>query len=223
MWSTRPQKVAPSEITLGQSSTLHTAIRSYRKGGKYNLLRRFSGATLGYHRLGLKRTYISLCIWHSTLNSTAQPEWLQLAAQPLQCVGYLGRRSTRSRRQPPITGAVWSVSNLNALNDFEHYWRLGDSTYNHRRQYPFIPLKMSLDGSTGTFLLTTRLTPMNPDESLPLRAYPPLRHLYRDKREDRAWGCLFFKKRECRSTPARHAVNSFQKERHPNAQGKLKL
>ena len=36
-------------------------------------------------------------------------------------------------------------------------------------------------GSTGTSLLTRHFTPMNPDESLPLRAHPPHRRLHRDK------------------------------------------
>ena len=43
-----------------------------------------------------------------------------------------------------------------------------------------------------------------------------------DKRENRAWGWLFLKRRECRSTPARHAANLYQRERHPDAQEKLK-
>ena len=43
------------------------------------------------------------------------------------------------------------------------------------------------------------------------------------KRRLRAWGCLFLKKGECRSTPARHAANPSHKQRHPNAQKKLKL
>ena len=83
-----------------------------------------------------------------------------------------------------------------------------------------ICLKTSLDGSTGTFLLTRHLTQMNPDEYLPPKAHPPHRRLHRDKREDWAWGCLFLKRGECRSTSARHAANSFHKERHPNAQGR---
>ena len=36
-------------------------------------------------------------------------------------------------------------------------------------------------------------------------------------------GCLFLKSGECSSTSARHAAKPFHKERHPNAQGKLKL
>ena len=49
---------------------------------------------------------------------------------------------------------------------------------------PFIRLKTSRDGSTGTFLLTRHLTQMNSDESPQLKAHPPHRHLHRDKRED---------------------------------------
>ena len=56
-----------------------------------------------------------------------------------------------------------------------------------------IRLKTSLDGYTGTFLLTRQLNRMNPDESIPLEAHFSHRHLHRDKREDWAWGCLFLK------------------------------
>ena len=49
---------------------------------------------------------------------------------------------------------------------------------------PFNRKKMSLDGSIVSFLLTRHLTPMSPDESLPLRAHPPHRRLHRDRRED---------------------------------------
>ena len=38
----------------------------------------------------------------------------------VQCVGNYGRHSTRTRRQPSITGVVRSVSNLNAPNELEH-------------------------------------------------------------------------------------------------------
>ena len=47
-----------------------------------------------------------------------------------------------------------------------------------------IRLKTSLDGSTGTFLLTRHLNRMNPDESIPLEAHPPHRRLLSDKGED---------------------------------------
>ena len=36
-------------------------------------------------------------------------------------------------------------------------------------------------------------------------------------------GMSFLQKRGCRSTPARHAASPFRPERHPEAQGKLKL
>ena len=39
-------------------------------------------------------------------NCAAQPRGPQLATQPLQYFGYYGRLSARSRRQPPINGAV---------------------------------------------------------------------------------------------------------------------
>ena len=86
-----------------------------------------------------------------------------------------------------------------------------------------IRLKKSLDGSTGTFLLTRHLTQMNPDEYLPLRAHPPHRRLHRDKREDLAWGCLLLRKGECRSTSARHAKKPFHKKDTLMLRQKLKL
>ena len=82
-----------------------------------------------------------------------------------------------------------------------------------QKTIPSIRLKMSLDGWTGTFFLTRHLTQMKPDESLQQRAHPLHRLLHRNKREDWAWGCLFPKKWECRSTFARHAANPFHKER----------
>ena len=50
-----------------------------------------------------------------------------------------------------------------------------------------------------------------------LSTTPP--HPSRQKRK-LSMGMSFPKKGQCRSTPARHAANPFQPERHPNAQGK---
>ena len=59
---------------------------------------------------------------------------------------------------------------------------------------PFIRLRVSFDGSTGTFRLTKHLTPISPDTYRLLQARPPHRHLHHEKRENGAWGCLFLKK-----------------------------
>ena len=59
---------------------------------------------------------------------------------------------------------------------------------------PSICLKRSLDGSTGTFRRAKHLTLRSRDEYRLAQAHPPHRPLHHDKREDRAWGCLFLKK-----------------------------
>ena len=41
-----------------------------------------------------------------------------------------------------------------------------------------------------------------------------LHHLHRYRRKDQAWGCLFLKKGESRSTPTRHAAKPYRKESH---------
>ena len=104
-------------------------------------------------------------------------------------------------------------------------WTWGPSKVGRQHKLPqtttlSIRPKTSLDGCTGTFLLTRHSNQMNPDESLLLEAHPPHHRLHRDKREDWARRCLFVKRGECRSTSARHAAKPFQPERQPNAQGK---
>ena len=74
----------------------------------------------------------------------------------------------------------------------------------------------------GIFLQVTPLTPMSQEMSPPLRALPPHHRLHGDKKENWAWGCLFAKMGECRSTPARHAASPYQPKRHLDAQEKLK-
>ena len=83
---------------------------------------------------------------------------------------------------------------------------------------PFIP-KVSLNGSTRIILLMKHSTPISPDKFFPLQARPPHRRLHHDKRVSWAWRCLFFKRGECCSTPARPAASPYQPKRHPNAQG----
>ena len=58
-------------------------------------------------------------------------------------------------------------------------------------------------------LLMKLSSKVNPEESIPFQALNPHRRLLREEREDRVWGCLFPKRGECRSTPARHAANLF--------------
>ena len=83
----------------------------------------------------------------------------------------------------------------------------------------FIRLMVSLDGATGTFLLTRHLAPMNSDKYLPLRAHPPHRRLHHNKRESWAWGYFYLKRGECRSPPMRNAASPYHPKRHPHAQG----
>ena len=87
---------------------------------------------------------------------------------------------------------------------------------------PHFLLTTSPDESIRIFFQVTHLTPMSQETYLSLRALHPHRRLHGDKKESWAWGCLFPKKGECRSTPARHAANSYQPKRHPDAQENFK-
>ena len=80
---------------------------------------------------------------------------------------------------------------------------------------------MSPDESTGINRQTTPSTPMSQEMCLWLRALPQLLRLHEDKnktehREE------FSQKRGVSSTPVRHAADPYQRQRHPDAQEKLK-
>ena len=66
-----------------------------------------------------------------TSNCATQPQWSQPAAQPIQCVGFYGRHSTKWTKQTAISGAVWRVPNLYAAKEFEYHSRLRDTAHNY--------------------------------------------------------------------------------------------
>ena len=82
-------------------------------------------------------------------------------------------------------------------------------------------LMMSPGGSTGIFRRATPSTPMSQEMCLSPRALPPLHRFHEDKKKH-SIGMSFSKKWESCSTPARHAANPYQSERHADAQEKLK-
>ena len=87
---------------------------------------------------------------------------------------------------------------------------------------PLSTLVVSPEESTGIFRRATPSTPTSREMCLSPRALPLLRRLHEDKKGNSANGCLFPKKGESRSTPAKHAANPYRQKRPPNAQKKLK-
>ena len=134
MCSAHQTKKAQSGILLGQSSTLQSYQELWQRRQlqfppspvrSHKLLRCIRTPTTRHFYTG-SATNIHLCHPASLIS---------FAAQPIKCVGYYGRDSTRQGIQPPITGPVWSNPNLYTPIESEHHLRLGDTALNHRWQY----------------------------------------------------------------------------------------
>ena len=156
------------------------------------------------------------------VNNRSFPESqsLQLSSPSIQCVEHHGDDTAKGRKQTPTIGAVRLISGFNdtmKLSTIEGWETPHTSTD--------ITTFYSEDGPRRVYWDTSSNDTFNSSEprpvsflSSPSSTPPPLR---KQKRK-LSMVMSFPQKGECRSTPARHAANPCQNERHPNAQSKLK-
>ena len=60
---------------------------------------------------------------------------LNLPHNPFNVLGTMAVIRQEEEYSAQNNGALWSVSNLYAPNEFEHHWKLGDAAHNHKWQY----------------------------------------------------------------------------------------
>ena len=113
---------------------LHWDVRQQNPGNDNIIMHCIAWATNCYTRLWSEWTNNAIWIWTAATENPSMLERSEPSAQSIQNTGKNFGSKRYSRRtwrelQPPITGAVGTVTDIEAPDIPQHNWRIRDTTY----------------------------------------------------------------------------------------------